>query len=180
MSSGKPTLDRWERTRLAGQHQRTDVEWVTWGESRPLVVPRCVSCGEAWGEWGCSTRRALTLLAQAETDTQTEKRRVAELQEALSPRFGVERLQDRGNLSIRLAMQIDQHSLVYGGMGVVQATLERMGHEFAVWFQKVGDKARVAHDHIYALQLESEYYCHITQEFDAAAPYIKRPGAPWD
>ncbi len=186
------SLSREERRGLFNMHQRTDHEWRdVWDEATssivaravPLDEPICVECRERWGKEGCTTARALTLLSIHERTIQKNERRIAELTEALLPRFGAHRLREAGNPTVELRIWIDEHTIIYGKMDLVFAALRQMGDEFKKWLKDCGDLSRIRSDHLWALtidQCENSRYAFLTQEFDPSAPFYKQPGAPWD
>jgi hypothetical protein len=182
-------LSRADRERVLAVHHRQDYEAASvFNEAIgafvetivPLAEPICRACRELWGDYGCATARAVLLVGIHEREARKGSRRIAELTEALTPRFGVERLRDRGNRTTELRMTIDEYSLLYGGIGVVDAVLSKMRDEFRRWFRDVGDQARARSDKLWALTLDSDRYVYLTQTFDPSAPVIKRPNAPWD
>lgn len=179
-----------ERGGLLREHGRCDSEWRdVWDDATrsivekdiPFDAPICGRCREPWGREGCRTVRAILLLGIRERELSEKARRVSELQEALSPRFGVERLREPGNQTAALRMQVDHYTLMHGRMGVVDAVLRKMRDHWRDWFKKVGDLERIAADHSYALELDSDYYVYLTQDFRApsAFDFHKPPNAPW-
>ncbi len=179
---------RWyDREALSKRHQPLRTEWRNvWDESTSSVIekaipcePYCGGCREPWGEGGCRIHRALLWLSIHERARHELARRVSALEEALAPRFGVEKLRDRQNPWIELRMRIDRYSLIHGGIGVVLSVLKEIERHFRQWFKDVGDKERLAVDHAYALALDSRRYTYLTQEFDAGADLVKPPGDAW-
>ncbi len=186
--AGEVRLSSAERRELLRRHERRDYEisdaWIdgayTPGTILPLEVPICTECGETWGKWGCSTVRAVVLLGITEREQAKDARAIDELREALTPRFGVHRLNEAGNNIVALGMQIDEYSLIHGGMALVEATIRRMHRHWQAWFKHTGNLRRVRADHAAALLLDSEYYRWLTSEFDPRKTYEKPRGAPWD
>jgi hypothetical protein len=186
---GEIRLSSSERRGLLQIHERRDSELVetqnaVTGEyeyvSVPLDRPICSECQEPWGKWGCRAVRAAALLGVAEREQAKDARTVDELREALTPRFGVYRLNEAGNNIVAVGMQIDEYSLIHGGIGLVEATLERISRHWRAWFKHTGNLRRVRADHAAALLLDSEYYRWLTSEFDPRKTYEKPRGAPWD
>ena len=178
-----------ERRRLLREHQPIAFEWrEVWDEDLgevtdkqvPLPAPVCQMCDEPWRKFGCATFRAVALVGVLEREEQKKARTISELTEALTPRFGVERLRERGNQRLSIRMEVDEYSLMQGGLAVIDGTLMQIRAQWLKWFKAVGDRRRILADQLYALTLDSDYYVWLTQEFDPCAISIKRPGAPWD
>lgn len=180
-------LSEGDRRGVLRQHFAVDQECrEVWDEGTMAIVekwirlpePICSTCGAPWGKYGCAIARSVLLVGILEREHYKQARRVHELTEALTPRFGVERLRHHGNRSIELRFQIDEYTLLRGRMPFVHAVLEKLGRYYVEWFKREGDKARMEQDHAYALAMDVQYANQL-RAWTGGDDWVKPPDLPW-
>jgi hypothetical protein len=135
-SSRRPELTASDRKRLADTHFRVDKEWTDLSvEPVSLDVPRCRACNEPWGEHGCSTIRALQILAvtEQERDEAVEQRRKSNF--ALANAEALHQIgRDKPYDIVSARIRITGYAFLMGGMEVVDYELKKVRDNFEKLF----------------------------------------------